>query len=238
MLDGEQVSYTLTRKQVKNINMRIRQETGLSVSAPPSVPIEQIEEAIRENQQKILQALHRSVQEEVHHSQQYPVAYTDGETVLYLGQECLLAVAFGRTEGVHPEKNRLLLVTKNPADAARRKRIFDAWWNDACEHAVCNLCRAVYPIFEKHQVAFPTIRFRAMVSQWGNCRPQRGVLTFNTRLLAVPVRCIEYVVMHEFTHFLYPNHSAQFYQFIAQELPDWRQLQQTLQRDVETRIAR
>ena len=77
--------------------------------------------------------------------------------------------------------------------------------------------------------------FRQMVSQWGNCRPSRKILTFNTRLLAAPVRCIEYVVIHEFTHFLYPNHSRGFYDFIAAELPDWKKLQETLQKFVQTR---
>ena len=91
-------------------------------------------------------------------------------------------------------------------------------------------------MFEAKGVAFPEIRFRRMVAQWGNCRPTRGVLTFNLRLLAAPVRCIEYVVIHEFTHFLHPDHSPAFYAEIAAELPDWKQLQETLQHMVETRI--
>ena len=33
-LAGETISYTLERKAVKNINMRLRPETGLLVSAP------------------------------------------------------------------------------------------------------------------------------------------------------------------------------------------------------------
>ncbi|MFR4476737.1 MAG: M48 family metallopeptidase [Ruminococcus callidus] len=41
------------------------------------------------------------------------------------------------------------------------------------------------------------------------------MLTFNLRLLAAPVRCIEYVVIHEFTHFLHPDHSPAFYAEIA-----------------------
>ena len=41
--------------------------------------------------------------------------------------------------------------------------------------------------------------------------------------------------MHEFSHFLYPDHSPAFYAEIAAELPDWKQLQKQL-RDVETRI--
>ena len=38
-LAGETISYTLERKAVKNINMRLRPETGLLVSAPMHVPL-------------------------------------------------------------------------------------------------------------------------------------------------------------------------------------------------------
>lgn len=237
-LDGERVSYIFTRKHVKNINMRIRPETGLMVSAPFSVSMTQVEEVLYQNRTKILKALHQYAGREARKAKQYPTQYMDGETILYLGKVYTLKVAYSRTEGVQLERDCLLLLTKNPKDAAHRKRILDTWWDTTCGRAVRNLCRAVYPIFQKYQVPFPTIRFRAMVSQWGNCRPERGVLTFNTRLLAAPVRCMEYVVIHEFTHFLYPNHSAQFYQFIAGELPDWRKLQEILQNEVETRISR
>ena len=132
--------------------------------------------------------------------------------------------------------DKLLLLVKHPEDAQCRERVFNSWWETSCEKAVRNLCRAVYPVFEAKGMAFPEIRFRRMVAQWGNCRPTRGVLTFNLRLLAAPVRCIEYVVIHEFTHFLHPDHSPAFYAEIAAELPDWKQLQETLQHMVETRI--
>ena len=35
------------------------------------------------------------------------------------------------------------------------------------------------------------------------------------------ISCIEYVVVHEFTHFLQPNHSKKFYQQLAMFMPDW-----------------
>lgn len=236
MLSGETISYTLERKKVKNINMRMRPETGLSVSAPYHVPLEQIEEILRQHETQILVTLHQYAHAAREKTQQYPDIYATGEKVLYLGKTYRLEVVLGTRECVQQQGEKLLLIVKKPSDEMRRKKVFDNWWNTSCEKAVRNLCRAVYPIYAAHDIQFPEIRFRAMVSQWGNCRPQRGILTFNTRLLAAPVRCMEYVVIHEFTHFLFPDHSKQFYQFIEAELPDWRQLQKILQKTVETRL--
>lgn len=235
LLGGETVSYQLKRKQVKNINMRMRSETGLSVSAPPFLSLSEIESVLRQHQQQILKTLHEYAMQET--QQQMPAVYATGESVLYLGEYHRLVVEKGAVEGVTRQNLQLVLTVIDVEDEEHRKMVFETWWNRTCERAVRNLCRAVFPIFEAQGVTFPEIRFRAMTTQWGNCRPHRNLLTFNTRLLAAPARCIEYVVMHELTHFLYPNHSNQFYAFIEAELPDWRDLQVILQKDVKTRTS-
>lgn len=234
-LGEKTISYTMEWKPVKNINMRMCPEKGLTVSASPRLSIHQVEDAIRQNQSRILETLYQYDAKQREKVQQYPLTYTTGETVLYCGRMLPLEVAGGTVNTVQVKENKLLLIVKQPTDATMRERVFDNWWNTTCERAVRNLCRAVYPIYQSQGVAYPEIRFRSMVAQWGNCRPNLGVLTFNTRLLAAPVRCIEYVVIHEFTHFLHPDHSPAFYRCIAQEIPDWKALQELLQKTVETR---
>ena len=89
-------------------------------------------------------------------------------------------------------------------------------------NVITQLCKKLYPCYEKRGVAFPTIKFRKMVSQWGNCRCREGILTFNINLMYAPIECIEYVVHHEFTHFIEANHSAQFYRELEKSCPDWK----------------
>lgn len=235
-LCGEIVSYTLERKAVKNINLRLRQESGITVSAPPSAPLELVEQFLQQHGARILETLCRYAASAREKQQQYPQNYSSGESVLYLGRCYHLEIGRSSRACVRIEGEKLLLLVHDPADSADRKRVFDRWWENACEKAVRNLCRAVYPVFAEKGVAFPEIRFRKMVSQWGNCRPGRGVLTFNFRLLAAPPRCIEYVVFHEFTHFLHPDHSPAFYAAVAAELPDWKQLQKQLGELVQIRV--
>ena len=83
-LAGETISYTLERKAVKNINMRLRPETGLLVSAPMHVPSERVEQILQQHAAKILQTLHQYAAA-AEKPKQYPVHYTAGEPVLYLG---------------------------------------------------------------------------------------------------------------------------------------------------------
>ena len=89
-LGGTQISYTLERKAVKNVNLRLRPETGLLVSAPKDAPLALVERILQQHGERILQTLRRydTVSEQ---PPQYPVHYTAGETVLYLGKYCVLS---------------------------------------------------------------------------------------------------------------------------------------------------
>ena len=90
------------------------------------------------------------------------------------------------------------------------------------------ICDEVYPYFKEKGIAYPAIKFRKMVSQWGNCRSEKGILTFNKNLMYAPYECVEYVVMHEFTHFLQPNHSKLFYDELGKICPDWKERRKIL----------
>ena len=69
---------------------------------------------------------------------------------------------------------------------------------------------------------------RKMVSQWGNCNSQKGILTFNINLMYAPPECVKYVAVHEFTHFLQPNHSDKFYKELSKVCPEWKNFRQKL----------
>ena len=99
---------------------------------------------------------------------------------------------------------------------------------------ITDLCRKSYPYFEKRGVPYPQIKFRKMVSRWGSCHPIKGVMTFNTNLIYAPFVCIEYVVLHEFTHFLQANHSAKFYEELSYICPDYKERKRKL-REVQIR---
>ena len=68
-----------------------------------------------------------------------------------------------------------------------------------------------------------------MTSRWGSCQIKKNTITLNRRLIETPMECIEYVVVHEFTHFLQPNHSRKFYDLLAVFMPDWEERKNTLE---------
>ena len=59
-------------------------------------------------------------------------------------------------------------------------------------------------------------------TRFGSCSG-RNSLSFSWRLMQYPEAAIDYVVVHELAHIRHHNHSAAFYAFVAEILPDYRQ---------------
>ena len=72
-----------------------------------------------------------------------------------------------------------------------------------------------------HFLKEPEISIRYMTSKWGVCYPQKAKIVLSTRLIHYPVECMEYVLLHEYVHFLVPNHSRTFYDTVRRHMPDY-----------------
>lgn len=219
VLDGQEIIYDLTRKNVKNINLRIKPDQSIYLSANKHVTQKIIDDFLISKSDFILNALSRFKELE----KQLPKAkqYIDGEQFSYLGEICILKVAQGSKNKVENNDSYITLTVKDISDVQLKKRVMNKWLRQQCQIVVTQVCKSVYPQFEEFGIAFPELRFRKMVSLWGSCQPIQGVLTFNTALIETPLSCIEYVVTHEFTHFIQPDHSKVFYQHLSHFMPDW-----------------
>lgn len=81
----------------------------------------------------------------------------------------------------------------------------------------------VFPAFENVLGGEkPVIKVRDMTSRWGVCHLTKKQLTFALRLYQMPPAAQIYVVVHEYCHFLVPNHSPEFWAQVARILPDWK----------------
>ena len=226
--DGNAISYTLERKPVKNINLRIRADQCVYVSAPKDVAAKMVDAFVVEKSAYILRALKKFKDKNRDAASEH--SFVNGETVKFLGRNLRLKVKNASRSKVESDESYVTLYVKDVQDVDLKKRVLETWLRKKCKDEITAICKKVYPQVKKYGIAFPEIQLREMVSRWGSCSPKKGFMTFNTALIAMPVSCIEYVVTHEFTHFLYPNHSKKFYQQLATFMPDWEERKKRLER--------
>lgn len=167
LYNGVSITYHLQYKKVKNINIRIKPDGQVYVSANSLVSQKRIDDFILSKGEFILKAIEK----------------------------------FKSKKSIPPTPFY---------DETEIKKV------------ILNICDNIYPYFKKCGVPFPKIKFRKMKSQWGNCHTKKKILTFNLNLMYAPSECIEYVVVHEFAHFLQPNHSPKFYNELEKVIPDWK----------------
>lgn len=71
---------------------------------------------------------------------------------------------------------------------------------------------------------------RPVKSLWGSCRWGSRRITFNAELARAPRELVEYVVVHEYTHFDAHDHGPRFYALMDERLPGWKDLRKRLNR--------
>lgn len=73
----------------------------------------------------------------------------------------------------------------------------------------------LYPIVKKHGVEKPKVVNRKMKTMWGNSNNKANQITINYYLYKAKPSHIEYAILHELLHFMYPNHSKEFYELLS-----------------------
>ncbi len=225
-LDGKLVAYELFRGTYKNINLRIRGNGSIRVSADRRIPMERVDSFLLDKGKWIENALRR-LNEAGGTFPDAEAPWREGGKIPILGRERTIQVSVGEKRRVVQDGDRLIV----SVPAQSREEIRDAvkrMMERESQRTVVEMLEEVKPAFAAYGIPVPQIRFRYMVSRWGSCCPSTRTITFNKYLICVPKECIEYVIVHELAHFLELNHSPDFWAIVEKILPDWRARKQAL----------
>ena len=220
VFDGVDFCYELKRKRIKNLYITVKGDGTACVSAPLSVPICDIEKLLKAKRQNIVGAIQRQsflptlwVDEDSHevclYGKRRRYAVTDGKNGVDITDDCVT-------------------VTCDGADRTKAAIIYVRAIKKDFQRLAMQICDQTYVDFCDRVSKFPTIKFRDMVSRWGSCRSRDGVITLSFGLAIAPPQCIRYVIAHEFSHLLCPDHSKRFYAVLASVLPEHKTLRSAL----------
>lgn len=220
------IPYTLIRKDVKRINLRVRADSTVTVSAGKKVALSFIEAMVLKHapwiirKQQDLAAINDQIQDR---------QYISGEIIPYLGQNypLLLRETKGKGEIVFDGQFFLLYAQKD-SDAASRTGLFEEWYKSAAKIVFNQSLAKMACLVAARGIAKPTMTIRKMKSRWGSCSCKRHNITINSELIKAPLSCIDYVILHELAHFKYRNHDASFYAFLSSLMPDWQEKKSVL----------
>lgn len=213
--DGSEISYELTRKPVKNVNLRVKEDGTLRISANSRVSVRHIEEFIISQQAFIIRAAERinarSAENDI------------GDRVRWLGREYPVRVIANSRECAVLEQEEFRVLTRIP-EPEHVRLLLRNW---LAENFTL-LCRELNDevrgsLISSGIVPPPTrIAIKDMKSRWGSCTWTKGHISINFRLAAYPRETVLSVFWHEYAHYWHHDHSARFYAFLERHYPEYR----------------
>ena len=147
--------------------------------------------------------------------------FTSGENFYYLGRQYRLKIV-----EAHPETVKLIgrffrVHTEDKINAKQVKSLLDKWYRRHAKEVFERRLDICHESAKRYGIIRPTIKIKVMQRRWGSCNGSDYIL-LNTQLVKAPLRCIDYVIIHELCHLKYSTHSSNFYRLLNRLLPDWQ----------------
>ena len=78
------------------------------------------------------------------------------------------------------------------------------------------------------KIPYPKLKIRTMSSRWGVCNIRDNSVTLNTKLIEYEIDKLDYVIIHELSHFIHFNHSKEFWKQVSKYTPNYKQMRKDL----------
>lgn len=217
------LGYIVERKKVKNINVRVKEDLSVYVTAPINLHSYYIENFLRSKQHKI-EEIKRKL--ENHKSKIKPKLYITGEIFRFLGMDVFLEIRNSPSDSVKYDKeSRKIIMYTNSIDIDIKKKILDKWYYENAKKVFNEKINKWLHILEE---SIEHLSIKTMKTRWGSCNYNKRYINLNTELIKRSDFEIEYVVLHELTHLKYPNHGSGFYKYIEKYMPNYKKAEELL----------
>lgn len=228
---GKIIEFEVERKSVKNINLNVKPDMRVVVSANEKVPIDYLLELVKSKASWIIKNVGYFKDVQPEHTAER--VYLSGETFKYLGKQYRLKVEeTSDIESVKYYRGYIYLAVKDKQNYNRKEKLIDSWYREKANQKFTESLERMYPSVKKYGITKPEISIRTMKARWGSCSPEKQSILLNSELIKAPKLCIDYVVLHELIHFKYRNHDNDFYDFMTSLMPDWKQRKEILDEEV------
>lgn len=214
--DGRALTYELTRKRVKNINFRPKEDGIVYVSANSRATVREIERFLNDRAEFFFNAF-----EKLRDREQKSDINTS--SVNWLGKDYPVRIIQNSRELALLDESECRVFTRLGGSAEYVLELIQK----AVSKRFSELCRElnaeVRAELEGGGLKPPPtqITIKDMKSRWGSCSFTRGHISINSRLAAYPRETVKAVFWHEYAHYWYHDHSAAFYDFLRENYPEY-----------------
>ncbi|UMZ73727.1 M48 family metallopeptidase [Natranaerofaba carboxydovora] len=211
MRQYKDISYELEKRKRKTMSIYIERDGTVKVLAPEKLSIEEVEEVIEQKRYWIYSNLEewRELNRKKRNRQ-----FVNGEGFLYLGRSYRLKLVEDQDVPLKLYRGYFYLRRK---DVDNAREIFKDFYREKGHKKISE--RVDY-YKDKLGVNPSCVKIMELKNRWASCS-DNGTVNFHWKVVMVPITVIDYIVVHELTHFIYKNHTDAFWNTVDKILPDY-----------------
>ena len=203
-LNGIKVNIIIEKKNNKNTYLRVKENNQVLITTNYLTSKKTIIKLIEENKNFILKNLKK-----------LEIKKEKEEKFSFLGKEYNIIFMNGNTEiignNIYTENNKSL----------------DKWLNNEIKILFKERLDYMYNLFEEN-IPYPKLRIRKMKTRWGVCNKKLEVVTLNSELIKYDITKLDYVIVHELSHFVHFDHSKNFWKLVEKYYPLYKKVRKEL----------
>lgn len=208
-IDDEEYNVIINKKiSTKNTYIRVRENLDIYVTCNLFTSNDSIMNLIKQNKDNILKMINKRKKR-----------IKKEDNFYYLGKKYDLV--YLNNQGITFGEEKVFV--NNDFD-------LDKWYyQKACEIFKNELDR-MYNLYI-YDIPYPSLTIRKMKTRWGVCNTKTHRVTLNLELIKKDPIYLDYVIVHELSHLLYPNHSREFWKCVENNFKDYKKIRKELKED-------
>ena len=109
----------------------------------------------------------------------------------------------------------------------KSKDVLDKWLKKEMKRLFQERLDYWFDVFEE-DIPYPKLKIRKMKTRWGVCNKRDNSVTLNSNLIKYNEACLEYVIVHELSHFVHFDHSKDFWNLVKKYCPRYKEITKEL----------
>ncbi len=229
VLNNRIVEYNVNYNSKKNVNIRVKSDLTLNISAPRWVVKSELERILTKKSGWILDNIEK--QRKIQRNKKVNIL-ENGHVIWFKGEKYRLFYRKSEDNYVFLVDDQIIVFSKKSEDLEYSQRILLNWLRELAKNDFTKaLNKYRNKMLKKYNIPEFNLQIRAMKTRWGTCTPSKKKITLNLNLMYAPQEYMEYVALHELTHFIEIYHNAHFYEVLSEFMPDWRERQDILNKE-------
>lgn len=207
------IEYTLKRSNRKTASIYIERDGRVSVLVPDHITAAQLESLLEQKRRWIYTSL---AEWQDLNTTKIDREYVNGEGFLYLGRTYRLNLVDGQAVPLQL-KDGYFCLHRDYASPEKAEVTFRQFYREKGKQRISDQVAYFQP---KVGVTAKDVRVLELHHHWASCSPDH-TLNFHWKCMMAPPRVLDYIVVHELSHIIYPNHTHDFWNEVDKILPDY-----------------